>query len=258
MNLLKSIYYSLLNLLTFGKGIKRNINNTGIIFPTRYYKYYHEGYEKESFDFIKQYIKSGSVVLDIGGHIGLYAVTFGKLVGPSGKVYSFEPTPQTNKVLRRSVELNGLQNTVIVQNEAISKEKGETTFYISDIAMDNANSLVNYDKPRSVHGIKVPLISVDEFAKTLSQKIDFLKIDVEGAELDAVVGAKETMMKDKPLAILALHPVQIKSKGDSLEQIWDAVTGYQYTPLFNGNKITKDFFCGQKDLFDVWLMPASY
>src|SRR5215203_634444 len=253
--MIKAFYYALLEIFTLGKGIKRTINNTPITFPTRYYKYYEDGYEKENFQFITDNVKPGDIILDIGGHIGLYAVAFGKMVQPLGKVYSFEPTPQTNKILRKSVELNKLQNTVTVQNEAISKEKGETTFYISDLLMDNSNSLVNFSKPRSVHGIKVPLISIDDFSKTLSRKVDFLKIDVEGAELDAVIGARETMQKDGPLAILALHPTQIKSKGDSLEQIWDVVTGYNYEVLHNGKKIDKDFFCRQQNLFDVWLQP---
>jgi len=78
---------------------------------------------------------------------------------------------------------------------------------------------------------------------------------VEGVELDAVIGARETMQKDRPLAILALHPTQVKSKGDSLEQIWDVVTGYNYEVLHNGLKIDKGFFCRQQNLFDVWLQP---
>lgn len=255
MQLIKTLYYALLHLLTLGKGIKRTLNGISIVFPTRYYKYYHEGYEKESFQFIKQHVKPGNLVLDVGGHIGLYAISFAKLVGHAGKVYTFEPTPSTNGILRETIKLNGLQKTITVQNEAISKQKGETYFYISDNLTDNSNSLVNYEKPRSTKGIKVRLLSIDDFARPLKTKIDFIKIDVEGAELDAVLGAKETMLRDKPWCILAIHPHQIKSKGDSLEEIWDVVAGYKYTTLLNGKEIDKSFFCKQSDLFDVWLKP---
>jgi FkbM family methyltransferase len=253
----KDFCYSLLDKVLLGRGIKRTVNGFKIVFPTRYYKYYEPDYEKDSFTFIKSTIKSGQTVLDIGGHIGLYAVAFGKLVGPSGKVFSFEPTPITNNILRKTVALNGLESTVTVQNEAISKEEGETVFFISNQNADNSNSLVKYETPKSVHGVKVPLLSIDKFAEKLNRKIDFIKIDVEGVELDAVIGAKETLLRDHPLCILALHPYQIKSKGDSLEQIWDVVTGYNYELLYNGKKIDKDFFCKQTELFDVWLQPLS-
>lgn len=253
----KEFCYTLLDTALLGKGIRRTINGVSIVFPTRYYKYYESDYEKEGFAFIKSYVKPGNTVLDIGGHIGLYAVAFGKLVGSSGKVFSFEPTPVTNKILRKTVALNGLEQIVSIQNEAISKEEGETVFYISDQNADNSNSLVNYDKLSSVHGVKVPLLSIDKFTERLNIRVDFIKIDVEGVELDAVIGARETLLRDRPLCILALHPNQIKSKGDSLEEIWDVVTGYRYELLYNGKKIDKQFFCTQTTLFDVWLQPVS-
>lgn len=252
---IKEFCYSLLDAATFGKGINRTINGVDIKMPTRYYKYYESDYEKESFAFIKEKVKPGFTVLDIGGHIGLYATAFGKLVGPSGKVYSFEPTPVTNKLLQKTVTINDLKEIVSVQKEAISKEEGETFFYVSDDLADNSNSLVNYAKAKSVKGVRVPLVSIDVFRKRIAHKIDFIKIDVEGAELDAVKGASETLLNDKPTCILALHPHQIRSKGDSLEEIWDVVTGYNYTVSFQGKKIDKNFFCIQKDLFDVWLLP---
>lgn len=252
---IKEFCYSLLDAATFGKGITRTINGFDIKMPTRYYKYYESDYEKESFAFVREKVKPGDTVLDIGGHIGLYAVTFGKLVQPSGKVYSFEPTPVTNQLLQKTVTINHLQQVVSVQKEAVSKEEGETVFYISNDLADNSNSLVNYDKPKSVKGVKVPLVSIDSFRNRINHKIDFIKIDVEGAELDAVKGARETLLNDRPTCILALHPHQIKSKGDSLDEIWDVVIGYKYEVSFQGKKIDKNFFSTQKDLFDVWLLP---
>jgi FkbM family methyltransferase len=253
----KEVFYRILDKVFLGKGIVRTINGFRIVFPTRYYKYYESNYEKASFAFVKSKVKPGDVVLDIGGHIGLYAVVFGKLVQPTGKVYSFEPTPDTNKILQKSVVLNKLQKVISVQGEAISKERGETVFYISENNADNSNSLVNYKAPNSKSGIKVPLISIDEFSAGLKKKINFIKIDVEGVELDAVIGARETMLRDRPVCILALHPHQVKSKGDTLEQIWDVVTSYRYEVQYNGKKIDKAFFCAQTDLFDVWLQPLS-
>jgi FkbM family methyltransferase len=256
-SLLKDTYYSALNLLTLGRGIRRTINGVKIIFPTRYYKYYEDNYESGGFKFIEQSVKPGNLVFDIGGHIGLYAVAFGKLVGKSGRVYSFEPTPSTNRILRQTIALNNLDQTVSVQNKAVSAADGETYFYISDDLTDNSNSLVNFEKSRTVKGVKVSLTSVDSFAQQLQAKVDFIKIDTEGAELDALRGARNTMLKDRPICILALHPHQIVSKGDSLAEIWDIISSYDYEVSFNSNPIDKDWFCRQDNLFDVWLRAKS-
>lgn len=255
-NGLKSLYYGVLHIITAGKGISRNISGFRVSFPTRYYKYYEADYEKESFSFIRSKVKEGDIVLDIGGHIGLYATAFGQLVGKSGRVYSFEPTPSTRSVLSQTVSLNHLENIVSVQPEAIAKERGETTFYISDNLTDNSNSLVDFRDNQTSRGIKVPLISIDDFATTIGH-INFIKIDVEGAEYEALLGAKNTLVNHKPTCILALHPKQIQSNGNSLADIWDVVKQYGYQVLFDGAAITKEVFCSKQDLFDVHLLPVN-
>ena len=254
---MKEFLYWMLDLLTFRKGMYRTLNGFGIRFPTRYHRYYHEGYERESFEYIRKVVRDGDVVLDIGGHIGLYAAALGRLVQPNGHVYSFEPTPNTNRVLRETVKLNGLGHIVTVKNKAVSKNSGNAVFYVSDHPMDNSNSLVNFTKPRKVHPVDVSLVSIDDFSVEIGKKINFIKIDVEGAELDALMGAKQTLLRDRPKGILALHPVPVQTKGDSLEQIWDAVTECGYNLLFKGVKIDKASFCRQQDLFDVWLEPLA-
>jgi FkbM family methyltransferase len=248
--------YLILDKVLLGKGIKRTINGIQIVFPTRYYRYYEANYESKSFEFIKSQVKPGDVVFDIGGHIGLHAVTFAKLVKPKGKVYSFEPTPSTNALLQKTVELNKVEDIVSVQNEAISKNKGETVFYISDDLTDNSNSLVQYEKPKKVNGIRVPTITIDEF-RHQKGKVNFIKIDIEGAELDALKGARQTMMNDKPLCILSLHPFQIQSKGDTLKEIWDIIESFNYSVYFDGRQMRKGEFCDSQELFDVQLTPNS-
>jgi FkbM family methyltransferase len=249
----KEIGYSVLNLFTLGRGIVREIGGETIRFPTRWSRYYEADYEPETFAFFRENVKKGDVVLDIGGHIGLFAVVTGRLVGDSGKVYSFEPTPFTRGVLKEVVELNELSDTVEVRSEAVSSKRGETVFFDTGDTISNANSLVKTE--RSKKEIPITLISVDEFVEEKGIQPNCLKIDVEGVELDVLRGARKTFIEHRPVARLGLHPPFITQNGQSLGEIWEILEEYRMRVIFEGKPAEKEWFCSQPALFDVNLLP---
>lgn len=253
MDVLKSIAYQALDVVTLGRGVGRNIGGEYIKFPARWSRYYESEYEPETFAFFRENVKKGDTVLDIGGHIGLFAVVTARLVGSEGKVYSFEPTPFTRGVLTEIVELNGLSDIVEVRGEAVSSKSGKTVFFDTGDAISNANSLVKTE--RSKTEIPIDLISVDEFVKERAIKADCLKIDVEGVELDVLRGARETFLDHRPVVRLGLHPPFITQNGQSLEEIWAILDEYKMQVIFEGKPAEKDWFCSQPALFDVKLLP---
>ena len=253
MSQIKELGYSVLNALTLGRGINREIGGETIRFPTRWSRYYEAEYEPETFEFFRENVKKGDIVLDIGGHIGLFAVVTGRLVGSEGKVYSFEPTPFTRGVLQEVVELNGLSDVVEVRSEAVSSKSGETVFFDTGDTISNANSLVKTE--RSKTEIPITLISVDEFVKEKSIKANCLKIDVEGVELDVLHGARETFLNHRPVVRLGLHPPFVTQNGQTLEEIWAILEEYKMHVIFEGKSAEKDWFCSQPALFDVNLLP---
>lgn len=253
MSRLKELGYSALNLFTLGRGIAREIGGESIRFPTRFSRYYEAEYEPETFAFFRENVKKGDAVLDIGGHIGLFAVVTARLVGNEGKVYSFEPTPFTRGVLKEVVELNGLSDVVEVRSEAVSAKSGDTVFFDTGDTISNANSLVKTE--RSKTEIPIKLISVDEFVKEKGIKPDCLKIDVEGVELDVLRGARETFLTHRPVARLGLHPSFITQNGQSLDEIWAILEEYKMQVVFEGKPAEKEWFCSQPALFDVNLLP---
>ena len=109
---------------------------------------------------------------------------------------------------------------------------------------------------RSESKIEVNAISLDEFAAEQKEKIDCLKIDVEGAELDLLEGAKKVFTEMRPAALLSLHPASIKANNQSLESIWDVIESYNMRMTYEGKPTTKESFCGHDGLFDVNLFPA--
>ena len=253
--IIHSIFYPLLDLVTLHKGVPRNINGFIVRFPARWSRYYLGNYEKETFEFFNKNIKKGNTVLDIGAHIGLYSSPFAEMVGEDGKVFCFEPTPSTFDILKKTIELNKHQNIKSI-NAAIDENSGSIRFNLTSQNGEgsNANSIVAID--RSVANVDVKAYSIDDFRKENKLKIDVLKIDVEGAELSALRGAKETFISDRPLGILALHPNNINEFGHSLNEIWKCFEDYKLKILYQGKEISKENFCNKTLLFDVEFIPA--
>jgi len=254
MSLIKETAYKVLDTVTLGRGVERTIGGERIRFPARWSRYYEAEYEPETFRFFHEYVKPGDTVLDIGGHIGLFAVVTARLVGLEGKVFSFEPTPFTRGVLQEVVTLNGCDGTVEVRREAVTSQRGELTFFDTGNAISNANSLVRTDL--SKNEIRVPAISVDEFAAERELKVDCLKIDVEGAEFDVLRGARDTFLRERPVARLGLHPAFIVQNGQSLDDIWKLLEEYRLNVVFEGRPATREWFVSQEHLFDVNLLPS--
>lgn len=250
----KTIAYQTVEALTGKKGVARSINGVKIRFPVKYARYYNADYEPETFTFLRENLKTGDTMLDIGAHIGLFSVVGAELVTPGGRVFSFEPTPHTSQVLSEVVRINDLSDTVFVRREAVSNSKGKTVFYDTGDDVSNANSLVKLDR-RKV-GIDVDVTSVDAFVQENALSPNCLKIDVEGAELDLLRGAKATFLKYRPVARLGLHPNQIGQNGQSLDEIWNVIDEYQYRVKSGGNDVERQWFCSQQDLFDVNLIPS--
>ena len=135
-------------------------------------------HEKTIVNLVKNEIKEGDVVLDIGAHIGYYTVLFAKLVGPKGKVISFEASPTNFEILKKNVSVNGYQN-VILNNKAVSDKNGKLTLYITG-ETSTQNFLFKPEKTKET--IEIDTITLDEYFRDFKEKINFMKIDIAGAE----------------------------------------------------------------------------
>jgi FkbM family methyltransferase len=252
---MKEFIYKLLDIASMGRGLKRTINGHTLRLPTRYFKYFPEQYEAENFEFLEDSCRSGSVVIDIGAHIGLFSVIASQVTGDKGKVYAFEPAPNTFALLKKTLAINNSQ-VIEPYQKAVGKENGKITFFVSDGEADNSNSLVNYKDDRPLHGIDVEVTSVDEFVKEKKiNKVDFIKIDVEGAEYDTLRGAVETLKNLRPACIVAIHPEPIKAKGDRLEDIYDLIAGCRYRITYNEKELSKAELLANKELIDLHIYP---
>ena len=251
----KKGYYFFMNLITLGKGVKVTINNFEIKFPVRYHRYFPKDYEESSFNFLREHCRSGMVSIDVGAHFGLFSIFLQKQT--KGTVYAFEPTPSTLKVLRETLKINRCIDSVHVIPAAVDEKPGKAVFFINNIPGAVSNSLVKPDNAEFPQtGYEVNVMSIDQFVKERNIRIDFIKIDAEGAELGVLKGGWKTINENKPLIILAMHPKSIAQRGNTNEQIWNFLAPLNYKILFNGDQIEKSVFCKKSYLFDVQLIPS--
>jgi FkbM family methyltransferase len=142
-------------------------------------------------------LKPNSISVDIGGNIGLTAILTGALC-PEGRAYFFEPDPKNFKHLKRSIEVNGFADFI-----AFNKAVGETSGYLKMNQMDSSTHVAAFDQKNS---IEVPMISLDDWSKSFPlDRVDFLKIDVEGYERSVLRGAKETIAKFRPVTLIEFN-----------------------------------------------------
>jgi hypothetical protein len=105
--------------------------------------------------------------------------------------------------------------------------------------------------------VEVEVNTIDNFvASKKLDRVDFIKIDVEGAEFDTVRGGIEVFKKFQPSFILAIHPEPIEKKGDKLEDIYDFLLSLNYNITYNNKFISRETFCANKELIDLHLIPA--
>ena len=253
---MKKLLYSILNLFTLGKGMKRYISGFLVRMPTRYFRYFTSDYELNNINFLNNTLSVGMVAIDIGAHIGLLSIIMAKKVGNNGKVISCEPTPSTFKILKETIKINNVKDIVIPLQKAVSQEKGKMSFYVTNIQGHNSNSLADTSRKHvNEHKIDVDVVTIDNISEIHQLvNVDLIKIDAEGAEYSVLKGAIKTINKNHPKIILALHPTSINDFGDTLSEIWDFIIKYDYKVIYNHDEINKDFFINQKDLFDVFLI----
>lgn len=153
----------------------------------------------------------GDVVLDIGGCWGDTALAFASHVGTEGRVYTFEFDPESLEILQTNLALNPHLDAVEVVRSPLWSRSGETLEFVQAGRMTQIAS-----KPDSTASIlRVETTTVDDFVtQNELRQVDFIKMDVEGAELEVLAGASETIRRFSPtLAIAAYH------RDDDLVQI---------------------------------------
>jgi FkbM family methyltransferase len=145
-------------------------------------------YEAESQAACVRRVAPGMVAFDLGANVGFYTLLLSRLVGPRGRVYAFEPSPQALGYLRRHVSMNAPGNVVVCE-AAVGAVSGEATF-VEGESLSTGRTVDDIPAPGRV----VPQVALDDFVYAVGNPApDFIKMDIEGGEAAALAGMRRVL-----------------------------------------------------------------
>lgn len=181
-------------------------------------------------DLVPLCVRGGEAAIDIGANFGVYAYHLSRALGPSGRVFAFEPVPFTHQTLRKVVRLLRLQNVTVVPKGCSDKD-GEISF---EVPLSESGALstglayargrnddragketqVRWQKTRTVTG---EVVALDGYLPDLPV-VSFIKCDIEGAEPLAFRGARKLIEQHRPTIICEINPWYLEGFGFELEK----------------------------------------
>jgi len=189
------------------------------------------GYTDEGFDHLYELIEPNQTIVDIGGNIGIRAMAFSRLV-PNGRVYTFEPDPDNYARLSRHVTINGLSNIEAIRC-GIGNEVASHKLY----RVVSSNSGMNRIITQGTGHEHLPYheIQVMPLCQALSGKnvdrVDVIKIDVEGFEGSVLGGCADIIARDRPLIFVELDDDNLKENGRSARSLVTQIEDMGYNVM---------------------------
>jgi FkbM family methyltransferase len=191
-------------------------------------------FEPAELAFVERFLRPGMTMLDLGAHHGLYTLLASKRVGSRGKVIAFEPSPRERRALLLHLILNRCTNTK-VQGLAVGNENTEATLFVVEGKQTGCNSLRPPDVLSGTFPARVRVIRIDDWLnKQKFRQIDLVKLDVEGAELEALKGAPRLLeRRPRPVILVEVQDVRTIPWGYRAREILTHLSdmGYKWFSL---------------------------
>jgi FkbM family methyltransferase len=193
-------------------------------------------FERSTFQRYRRHLRPGAVAVDIGANIGAHTLPLAMLVGPSGRVLAFEPTVYAHAKLCANIALNSdLSTRIAAEQMMLTATESES----APPSLPSSWPLVHAVSRDEVHG-GVPKSTVGARAGSLDsylatrgiERVDFIKLDVDGYECTVLDGSAKTLARDRPILAFELAPDTLAGSGQSalglLSRLFDL--GYMVTP----------------------------
>lgn len=154
-------------------------------------------------------IQDGDIVFDVGANKGYYTILFSHLVGAAGEVHAFEPLPTTFEALSKEVNKQKKYDNVYLNNNAVSNINDIMTIYVPENDHRQASLTTHkagsWSDAKNIKSYECKVIKLDEYMQSISkERLDFIKIDVEGAELLALNGFNHSIINFLPIIYLEI------------------------------------------------------
>jgi FkbM family methyltransferase len=205
---------------------------------------------------IQELLNAGMTFVDVGAHVGQYSLLGSGLVGTEGTVHSFEPEPETFALLQHNVLINGLRNVRPIRC-ALGESIRNVELYVA--RPDNIGQ-TSLRQPNNFSGVQVRVQcrSLDDYAEEHAiDRINLIKIDVEGAELNVLLGARGVLSRNpKPHIIIEFWEEFLQAYGSSCAQLAEFLRGSGYNLFWIGETgLTPYVPVKNAELFNVLAIP---
>ena len=205
--------------------------------------------------FYNQLDLDGTTIIDIGAHIGRHAIPLAKKIGPAGLLYAFEPIPLIRNRLNENIYASGLNNVVVLPFALSTKREVADFTYVPNLPEESGlkERRIYNDIPSEFQKIKVGVFQLDDLIP-LGSKVSFLKIDVEGGELDVFLGASNLLETSRPIVAFECGAASFLGYHEAPDRIFDIfdALGYQIFAITGERILTKEIFSKASYAQNFW------
>lgn len=188
------------------------------------------GPQRSDLGMLLHFVREGDVVLDVGGHIGAFAVPLGRAVGASGRVYTFEPFVESFEILKKNISENSLGDRVIARNAIVTDAAGRYRVAVQSEHTSGAH----FSLAKAADGaatVETPALRLDEWASEQGAsltRLDVMKIDTEGMEFRVLRSARGLIEQFRPILMAELSADHLGRQGDRLGELARFLRGFGY------------------------------
>jgi len=180
--------------------------------------YLYFGFVDPSHDSFAAECRRGDVVLDVGANIGVTALRAAQAVGPSGRVFAFEPDPTNCQGCRRHVAGNGVTNVEVIE-AALGEKAGSAVIAVRDPHNRGMNRLERDPLPTGA-GAPTSVTTIDDFVAAKGmERLDVIKVDVEGYEFAVLRGGRAALERFRPTLFLEIDDGLLAAQGESASKV---------------------------------------
>jgi FkbM family methyltransferase len=208
-------------------------------------------YEPNEMYAMAKLLGPGMCAVDVGANAGIFTLMAAKLVGESGSVHAFEPSPRDMDRLLANLSANGLSN-VMVHPVALGRAAGKAVLAVSGAERPGHNTIGGfaYSDDDATYSLEVDVATLDEIAKAQKlTRLDLLKIDVEGSETAVLQGAQDTLRRFRPVIVVEAQDASLRQLGSSVAELLQVLRAHGYEvqvfgPSGNADPLVDDQLTG--------------
>jgi FkbM family methyltransferase len=209
--------------------LTRDVHGVKLTMPGWFLNYYTDNFEPSTLKWLQGNLRPGMIVADVGAHIGFVTVFMAHLVGPSGRVYAFEPAANNLAYLNRNIAGNEVENVVVVPRAA-GDVTATRTLYLAEGS--DMYSLHRHPLSGPVGSIAVEQVRLEDMVSA----VDLAKIDVEGAEIEVLRGMERILGEEKrPILLVEWSPACQVAAGHPPDELIIMLRGLGYEPKALGD-----------------------